>query len=98
MEANAPVASRSAMAASMAASPTFLIAASPYRIAPWYSVPSALGGRVPSSGSGANLSELLFTSGSRILIPIRSHSATNTLILSVLEISLLITAAMNSTG
>jgi hypothetical protein len=32
------------------------------------------------------------------LIPIRSHSATKMLILSVFEISLLITAAMNSTG
>ena len=47
---------------------------------------------------GTNFSPLLFTSGARMVMPSRRHSFTKMLILSVFATSLLITAAMNSTG
>ena len=48
--------------------------------------------------SGANLRRLRFTSGARISMPMRWHSATKIEIFSVLLISLLSNPDMNSTG
>jgi hypothetical protein len=60
----------------------------------------AFAAAIPSSliSSGVNFSADLFTSGGRMRIPIRSHSPTKMLIFSVFDTSLLMTAAMNSTG
>ena len=86
---NSPPASRSQIAASMAALPTFLTAAKPNRIA----LDAA-----PPVRSGANFSWLLLMSGGKTLMPMFLHSSTKTEILSVLLISFESREAMNSTG
>ena len=83
IKANLPEDSLAEIIASIAASPTFFIAARPNLI--------------PSS-TMVNCLLLSFTSGGSILMPIDLHSLIYLTILSVLPISLVSKEAINSTG